>query len=36
MKITQNNFLKEGTPGPIFALSWIRPLADLVEKQQHL
>ena len=28
--------LKEGTPRPFFAPYWIRPWADLAEKQQHL
>ena len=33
----KKKFLKEGDPPlPIFAPPWIRPWADLAEKQQHL
>ena len=33
----KKKFVKEGDPPwPILALPWVRPWADLAEKQQHL
>ena len=36
LPVLRRRFLKKGTPVTYFAPPWIRPWADLSEKQQHL